>query len=230
MAFDRYASQGRLIELAGRNRLILDVGCAQGAVASELVKNGCRVIGLEFDSAAAALAGAVCEEVLVCDVEKIESLPFSDGYFDVVLFGDIFEHLRDPGRVLQRLARYLKKDGIVVASTPNIANWGVRFQLLLGRFDYYERNWVIIWDHVRFFTFRSFADLFHRAQFDVRRVDVTPGLHLCKAYEWLLGRWLCRLRGYGWATYHLCRVFKGLLAHQIVLVAQKRSQEASPRP
>ncbi len=40
--------------------------------------------------------------------------------FDVIIAGDIIEHLYNPGIFLQNMKRHLKKDGILFISTPNI--------------------------------------------------------------------------------------------------------------
>jgi len=41
--------------------------------------------------------------------------------FDVAVFGDVLEHLRDPWKVLEE-TQLLKSEGYVVASIPNIAH------------------------------------------------------------------------------------------------------------
>ncbi|HEV7753506.1 MAG TPA: methyltransferase domain-containing protein, partial [Baekduia sp.] len=49
---------------------VLDVGCATGYLAVELVARGCTVVGVEFDPVAAQQARAVCREVVVGDLES----------------------------------------------------------------------------------------------------------------------------------------------------------------
>lgn len=46
-------------------------------------------------------------------------LPFKDNSFDVVLFLEILEHLREPVPVLEEIKRIKKKEGILVLSTPH---------------------------------------------------------------------------------------------------------------
>lgn len=85
----------RLLALVGSDKRVLDVGCSSGYLARPLVERGCTVVGIEQDEGAASAAREVCEEVLVRDVETLE-LPFPPGSFDVVLCGDLIEHLRGP--------------------------------------------------------------------------------------------------------------------------------------
>jgi len=56
--------------------------------------------------------------------------------FDVVLLGDVLEHLVHPEQVLRRLRPMLKQDGYAVISLPNVVHWLTRLKLLSGRFDY----------------------------------------------------------------------------------------------
>ena len=71
--------------------------------------------------------------------------------FDVVLAGDVLEHLVNPERVLRRAARLLVPGGRVVVSLPNVAHADVRMALVQGRWDY--RPWGLMdRTHLRFFT------------------------------------------------------------------------------
>src|SRR5207253_615746 len=117
-----YGGHERLLALAGSPGRVLDVGCSTGYLARRLVEHGAVVVGIEADKRAAAEARAVCEEVLVGDVETM-SLPWPDRSFDVVICGDLIEHLRDPERFLVRVRPLLRPGGRLVLTTPNVANW-----------------------------------------------------------------------------------------------------------
>ena len=51
-----------------------------------------------------------------------QKLDYADDSFDVVFFLDVYEHLRDPVSIIEEIHRILKKDGICVITTPNIAS------------------------------------------------------------------------------------------------------------
>lgn len=223
MDFDRYYSQGRIVEHVRDNLCVLDVGCASGQVARALVRKGCSVVGIEIDPDVARKARDFCAEVHVVDVERIEKLPYPNSSFDVILFGDVLEHTVDPLKVLKCLRPYLKDDGYVVVSIPNVANWAIRLRLLCGRFDY-ENTGILFVQHLRFFTLRSARRLLEGAGFHIVEIDTTPGLHVSRTYDWLMGRFLCRLPGYGYTVYRICRAFKTLLAQQFVFVAHPDHQ------
>jgi hypothetical protein len=91
-------------------------------------------------------------DLVVGDLEAPDIFDsFADASLDVVVFGDVLEHLRDPLPVLRRARRLLAPGGSVVISVPNIAHGDVRLSLLAGRFDYRDTG-LLDETHVRFFT------------------------------------------------------------------------------
>jgi O-antigen biosynthesis protein len=162
---DRNTSHAVITELVGHDKRVLDVGCAAGILAEFLTERGCRVTGIELDPEAARQAEGRCERVIVGDVERLDLGAELDAEsFDVVLFGDVLEHLKDPLRTLKRLKPFLRAEGYVVASIPNVAHGSVRLALMQGRFRY--RSLGLLDDtHLRFFTRESVEKLFTDAGF-----------------------------------------------------------------
>jgi len=169
---NRNNSHTLMVELVGGSKRVLDVGCATGYLAQALVERGCTVSGVEFDAEAAEEARPHLERLVIGDLEAMD-LPeaFGDDRFDVVVFGDVLEHLKDPLPVLRGARKLLADGGSVVASIPNIAHGSVRLALLAGRFDYQPLG-LLDSTHIRFFTRSSVEDLFREAgmvPIDVRR-------------------------------------------------------------
>ena len=53
-----------------------------------------------------------------------DEFPYPDGFFDVVLFCEVLEHLvLDPMFTLKNIHRVLKKDGVLIVTTPNVARY-----------------------------------------------------------------------------------------------------------
>ncbi|HEX2119013.1 MAG TPA: methyltransferase domain-containing protein [Acidimicrobiales bacterium] len=169
---NRNNSHTLMVELVGGTKRVLDVGCATGYLAKALVERGCTVTGVEFDTEAAEEARPHLERLILGDIETMDlAETFGDERFDVVVFGDVLEHLRDPLPVLRKVREVLADRGSVVASIPNIAHGSVRLALLAGRFDYQPLG-LLDSTHVRFFTRSSIEDLFREAglvPIDVRR-------------------------------------------------------------
>ena len=169
---NRNNSHTLMVELVGGTKRVLDVGCATGYLARALVERGCTVSGVECDEEAAEEARPFLERLVVGDLETMDlAEAFGDDRFDVIVFGDVLEHLRNPLPVLRRAKALLADGGSVVASIPNIAHGSVRLALLAGRFDYQDLG-LLDSTHVRFFTRSSVEDLFREAgmvPIDVRR-------------------------------------------------------------
>jgi 2-polyprenyl-3-methyl-5-hydroxy-6-metoxy-1,4-benzoquinol methylase len=169
---DRSSSHALIIELLGLDKRVLDVGCATGNLAEVLAGRGCRVTGIEIDPEAARQAEKHCERVIVGDVESLDlGAELDEADFDVIVFGDVLEHLKDPLQTLRRFKPFLQTEGYVIASIPNIAHGSVRLALMQGRFRY--RSLGLLDDtHLRFFTRETVEQLFKDAGFliaDLRR-------------------------------------------------------------
>ena len=152
---------------------MLDVGCAEGFLARVLAERGGDVVGVEAQPAAAEQARRFCRDVVVGDVEDAGVRARVEGPFDRVLFGDVLEHLRDPGAVLRWARDLLAPGGRVVASLPNIGHWTARRRLVRGRFPQ-EDHGLFDRTHLRFFTRASARELVEGARLRVAGEAFAP--------------------------------------------------------
>ncbi|MGQ0615840.1 MAG: class I SAM-dependent methyltransferase [Acidimicrobiia bacterium] len=150
---------------------VLDIGCGTGHTARLLAQRGCSVVGVELDEAAAVMAAAWCEKVVVCDLDVTDLRDKLDGdTFDTIVAADVLEHLRDPVAVLQTLTPLLRPGGRVLVSVPNVAHGSVRLALMTGRFDYNDIG-ILDRTHLRFFTVHSVQQLFAAAGYAVEQLE-----------------------------------------------------------
>jgi len=165
-------SHALLVELVGANKRVLDVGCDTGYLGETLTAFGNTTSGFEVNEITAAQARSKLERVEVGDLERTDLVElFGRGAFDVVVFGDVLEHLRDPLPVLRQARPLLAPGGSVLISTPNIAHGDVRLALLSGRFRYNKLG-ILDETHTRFFTRDSLVEFLRDAGFilaDLRR-------------------------------------------------------------
>ena len=158
-------SHALLVEMAGANKRILDVGCDTGYLGEALATFGNYTAGFEANAATAELARSRLDRVEVGDLESTDLVEmFGRDSFDVVIFGDVLEHLRDPLPVLRQARPLLAPGGSVLISTPNVAHGDVRLALLSGRFNYTKLG-ILDETHTRFFTRDSLVDFLHAAGF-----------------------------------------------------------------
>lgn len=165
---DKRGQPAQIVMLTGPNKRVLEVGPATGYITEALQKRGCRVIAIEIDPEAAVSAARFCERMIVGDVEQIEfAAAFQGDLFDVVVFGEILEHLVDPHRALIQAANVLRPGGYVVVSVPNVAHGSVRLALMSGAFPRTETG-LLDHTHLRFFTRESLAQLMRQAGYVIR--------------------------------------------------------------
>jgi SAM-dependent methyltransferase len=98
---------------------MLDLGCRDGVVAEYFENLGLSVAGLDISEKALGLARKRgIKDLQQGDIEK--TLPYEDESFDLVFWGDNIEHLFEPLKALNEIHRILKKNGILILSTPNM--------------------------------------------------------------------------------------------------------------
>jgi len=170
---DKNDSHSLIVELAGTNNTILEVGTSTGYLTKILKVRGNRVIGIEFDKDAAEIAEKYCDLMIPGDVEEIdleESL--APGSIDVAIFGDVLEHLKYPAAVLKKVRRYLKPRGSIIVSIPNVCHGDVLISLLKGDFRYTSMG-LLDETHLRFFGLKNVLDLLAGSGYSVEEVRAT---------------------------------------------------------
>jgi SAM-dependent methyltransferase len=135
--------------------IVLDVGCGAAATGMQYKRMNPNAVyfGIESDEAACLVAAGRIDHIACVDVEAIP-LPFGEQRFDVIVYGDVLEHLRDPWAVLQAQVAMLNPGGLVVICMPNVEHWSFAHKLLTGGWDYQD---IGLFDrtHLRWFTARS---------------------------------------------------------------------------
>jgi len=105
------------VEMVGHAKEVLEFGCGHGHVTRVLQERGCEVVGLDHDPVALEDARRYAREVYHVDLnstEFAEKLPLES--FDVLLLGDVLEHLTDPAEILRAARPLLRRNGYIVAS------------------------------------------------------------------------------------------------------------------
>jgi 2-polyprenyl-3-methyl-5-hydroxy-6-metoxy-1,4-benzoquinol methylase len=201
--------QNILREVQGTNLRILDVGCASGNLGELLQQKGHAVYGVEISDQAAQVARKKLTEVISGNIEMLQ-LPWDKHYFDVIICADVLEHLIFPEQTLMKLRQYLKDNGVLLVSVPNVAHWSIRWCLLLGKWNYQETG-LLDSGHLRFFTYQSFVELLRKTGYEVK--------HLYSSFK--LPKWLKRLNRFWSGVLQICSYFPTLFGYQFFLVARK---------
>jgi SAM-dependent methyltransferase len=192
----RYTKMHRLLregygDLAGA--CIVDLGLARGLLLERFRRYaGVDLSGTEIDQAEIEHARRRGLEPTVHFFNVFEGsrltaeLPFGDATCDVVLAGEIIEHIVDTEEFLREIRRILRPGGVVVLSTPNLLWWKARLEMLAGRYPAavdFRTRYGDDAGHVRAFTPRILRRLLDEAGFDDVRVvgkRLGPIASLCR--------------------------------------------------
>lgn len=98
--------------LKPKNR-ILDIGCGNGLFLEQAAKQNFKVYAMEGSS---SIVKKMRERGFKT-YENFEKIP--SHYFDTITFFDVIEHTDNPRQFIKIIKKKLKKDGIIMLTTPN---------------------------------------------------------------------------------------------------------------
>ena len=173
-------------------RRLLDVGCGRGSFGAGVkAKFGCETWGIEPEPKAAQLAAQRLDHVLEGCFGPEAELP-SD-YFDCIVFNDVLEHMVDPAMALDYARKLLTKEGVLVASVPNVAHFATVWNLVMeGNWEYKDEG-TLDRTHLRFFTRRSMIKMFESEKYEVTRAEGINGRNPRKSFLWTIYRLIALL-------------------------------------
>jgi 2-polyprenyl-3-methyl-5-hydroxy-6-metoxy-1,4-benzoquinol methylase len=118
-----------LKENIGENKKILDIGCRDGVLTETYCKNN-KVLGVDIDGEALETA----KNNLGIEIKKLNLYDSWDlsSDFDVVVAGEILEHLYYPEEIIKKITKVLKPDGVLLGSIPNAFSLKNRVRLFFG--------------------------------------------------------------------------------------------------
>ncbi len=149
---------------------VLEFGPASGYMTRYLKEQlDCDVTIIELDPECAASSGEFASSTFVGNIDDLGWVDWlGEEQFDVITFCDVLEHLNDPWNVLSICKNFLKDDGTVLCSIPNIAHHSIVAGLLENRFDYTPCG-LLDQTHIRFFTSSSIMKMIEEAGFVVEK-------------------------------------------------------------
>ena len=140
----------RLVGLKLRGNL-LDVGCANGEFLFLAKKKGFKTFGVEVNKDTADIAINNGLDVFNGTLEKAN---FKNNYFSVIYLGDVIEHVLNPAVLVKECRRILKKEGIIIISTPNMDCFWARTTELICRL--FKFPWSILLPPYHLFLFSEY--------------------------------------------------------------------------
>jgi len=150
---------------------VLEVGCACGATLlkiKDLYKNA-DLYGIEFEKMSSRIASNFAS-ITSEDVEGVE-LSYPENFFDYIIFCDVLEHLYNPNAVLKKIRKYLKEDGKILISIPNVNHFSIIKSLLNQRWKYEDKG-ILDRTHVRFFTMEDLREMAEKSGYRISKVRI----------------------------------------------------------
>lgn len=199
---------------------VLDVGCSAGALGEALKaeRPSLVVYGIELDPQAVSTAVHRLDKVFHSDVEAFAWTQLDGLAFDCIIFADILEHLRHPWMVLAKAADYVRPDGCIVISLPNIRHVSSLYWVYLrGIWPMRDRG-IHDKTHLRFFTLHTIHQLLASAGYQA--VKVRRQYRLIERPSRLNELLFTRLRGA--AVVDRLPVIREFLTYQYLIVGKAR--------
>jgi len=137
-------------------------------------------------------------------VSSLDRLPLGEASFDAVVLWDVLEHLWNPTEVMASLAGLLRRPGLILLSTPDIASLTARI---------FGRRWAFMTppEHVSFFSALA-----------LDRLASSFGGRVCRRMN--RGKWT----NMGFLIYKLHRVFPELVPRRAIKFLQKAAISRVP--
>lgn len=188
-----------------RPRRILDIGCGRGHLLALIRAAGIgeQLAGIDIAESSASQARERGFDAVTGDIQL--GLAFPTDSFDLVIFGEVIEHVVDPDAALQAIAQVLAPGGHLIVTTPNLASWHNRLMLALGLQPIFTETSVHVnlgrrWEalgqfgptqgHLKIFTLAALREILVANGFVCEKIQGAPfGVAAIRQLEGLIARW-----------------------------------------
>ncbi|MFC3714015.1 methyltransferase domain-containing protein [Sphingoaurantiacus capsulatus] len=147
-----------------RGKSVLHIGCVDSGLTkvrfengellhAQLLKVSARVVGVDIDEGGIELMRSFgIRDLHVADIENGLNL---DEKFDVVVAGEVIEHLSNSGKLIENSAQIMKDDGVFIITAPNAFCLTTIIRLFRGIETVHE-------DHVSYFSYATMRTFLSR--------------------------------------------------------------------
>jgi 2-polyprenyl-3-methyl-5-hydroxy-6-metoxy-1,4-benzoquinol methylase len=141
---------------------VLEIGAGAGNTLLYIKEKGIakEVMGVELmEIPNSNQKNPLIDKFQIANIEH-EAIQAPEKYFDIIICADVLEHLIDPWSVVDKLSGFLKKDGLLIVSMPNIREYKTLGKVIFrGNFDYQMTGGIMDKTHLRFFCKKNIYQL-----------------------------------------------------------------------
>jgi len=167
------SAPARVVRMVGKNKNVLEIGAGPGSITKYLVRaNNCKVTAIEIDKTAIKKLSEFTDTIYSADLNDDDwpRLVAQDGMYEVIVAGDVLEHLYNPWNTLKLMKGLLKDEGQIVISVPHVGHNSICACLLNENFDY--RDWGLLdRTHIRFFGLKNIQEMFEQAGLTITHAE-----------------------------------------------------------
>ena len=169
----------------GSNKKVFDMGCRDGVLTRHFIEQN-EVTGLDIDK----IALKTCNENLNIKTVWADfslQIPLPTSSFNVVIAGEVIEHLPYPEITISEISRILKPNGLFIGSVPNSYHIKNRLRVLKGRLIDYDQT------HLRAYNVMLLRQYLEK-EFVIEKLTSCRGKSAFLSIAWF-GRdlvWKCR--------------------------------------
>lgn len=152
---------------------VLEIGAAYGETLFYLKEKGIakEAIGIElYEDKINQNKYKKIDRFIFGNINDIDLLEF-EGYFDLILLPDVLEHIYDPKLTLSKVHRYLKPNGEIIVSMPNIRHYSAFVRIFIKGDFKYEESGIFDYTHVRFYCKKNIKELLESSGFKTIHVE-----------------------------------------------------------
>jgi glycosyltransferase involved in cell wall biosynthesis len=194
----KFASHEKTLKLVSNSSKVLDVGSDSTLLHECLVKKDCEVVQLKNE-----------------DIDNIKESKIGRE-FDYILLSDVLPKIKDHEGFLRHIQTFLKEDGKIILTVPNIAIWFYRLSLLMGRFNYGDKG-ILDRKHLHFYTKESIRHIVEASGLNITKRDVT-GIPFEVIFE---SKGQSKLIGiFDTCYYTLVKLWEKMFAYQFIVEAK----------
>lgn len=152
---------------------VLDIGCGCGTTLDTIKYKwpNASVHGIEIVEKIAEL-GSKHLDIICQNIEELK-LPYEKNQFDYIMLCDVLEHLHNPADTLLYLKNFLKDNGKILCSIPNLMHISVIGPLLRGSFEYQDSG-ILDKTHIHFFTLDSIIEIANSCGYSIQKIWGKP--------------------------------------------------------
>lgn len=162
---------------AGKGR-IFELGCGNGAVANEFLKQGYEIVGVDPSREGVALANQNYPGLAIHQGSAYDDLACTYGRFPVVLSLEVVEHVFFPRKYAKCIFDLCEEGGTAIISAPYHGYWKNVVLAVSGKLD---AHFTALWDygHIKFWSIKTLTSLLTETGFrdiSFKRIGRIPPL------------------------------------------------------